>query len=125
MPQFVRFALVGGLGTLTNLACFFVLVDAGGLGPLVGACLAFAIAVTQNYALNELWTFNPERTNRLGASRYAKFVLFSLSGLVVNLLVLWLLLRAYHFPLLVIPQAIGILGGTLVNFAASRLVTFR
>ena len=33
--------------------------------------------------------------------------------------------RAYTFSLLVIPQFVGILGGTLVNFAASRAITFR
>jgi dolichol-phosphate mannosyltransferase len=125
VKQFTQFAVVGGLGTVTNLVCFFLLVDLRGLDPFAGALVAFAVAVTQNYALNELWTFNPDRSNRLSGWRYFKFVAFSLVALAVNLLLLWVLLESFSFPLKVIPQAIGILGGTVVNFVASRLITFR
>ncbi len=125
IEQATRFALVGGLGTVTNLACFFVMVDLGGVSPLPGAVVAFAIAVTQNYVLNELWTFNPAGSNRDSRRRYVKFVGFSMVALGVNLLVLKLLLDSFSFPLKVIPQAVGILCATGVNFAASRFVTFR
>jgi dolichol-phosphate mannosyltransferase len=65
--QIAQFATVGGLDTITNLIVFFVLVDVMGFPPVGGAVIAFAIAVTQNYALNELWTFNAEGRNRIGA----------------------------------------------------------
>ncbi len=125
IEQATRFALVGGLGTITNLTCFFLMVDLGGVSALPGATIAFAIAVTQNYVLNELWTFNPHGSNRVSRGRYAKFVSFSMVALGVNLLVLKLLLDAYSFPLKVVPQAIGILCATGVNFVASRFITFR
>ena len=125
IEQATRFALVGGLGAVTNLVCFFLMVDLGGISPLLGALVAFAIAVSQNYVLNELWTFNPDRTNRISWGRYVTFVGFSLFALSVNLLVLKLLLDSFSFPLKVIPQAVGILCATGVNFAASRFVTFR
>jgi putative flippase GtrA len=125
LEQATRFALVGGLGTVTNLTCFFLMVDLGDIPALVGATIAFAIAVTQNYVLNELWTFNPSGSNRVSRGRYAKFVVFSLVALGVNLTVLQMLLDSFAFPLKVIPQAAGILCATAVNFAASRFVTFR
>ena len=125
LKQFVQFALVGGLGTVTNLCIFFVIVDLAGIGPLTGATIAFAAAVTQNYILNELWTFNPEGANRVTRGRYGKFVFFSLLALGVNLGVLQLLISHYEFPLLVIPQAIGIAVATSLNYTTSRLVTFR
>ena len=31
----------------------------------------------------------------------------------------------YAFPYLVIPQAVGIAAATLLNFATSRMITFR
>lgn len=125
LEQATRFALVGGLGTVTNLTCFFLMVDLGPIPALAGATIAFAIAVTQNYVLNELWTFNPGRRNRVARGRYVKFVGFSLVALGVNLTVLKLLLDNFSFPLKVIPQAGGILCATAVNFAASRFVVFR
>ena len=125
LTQVGQFAVVGGLGTVTNLVIFFLLVDLSGLGPLLGATIAFVIAVSQNYALNELWTFNSEGRNRIGGRRYAKFAFFSAIGLCVNLGVLQLLISRFSFPILVIPQAIGILAATALNFVTSRMITFR
>jgi putative flippase GtrA len=122
--QLVRFGLVGGLGTLTNLLLFFALVDRGGLAPLLGAVACFAVAVSQNYVLNEFWTFATAGGANLSWSRYAKFVAASLVGLAVNAFVLAVLVRIHAFPLLVIPQAIGIAAGTAVNFLASRYFVF-
>ena len=125
LTQIGQFATVGGLGTVTNLIVFFGLVDIWGLGPLLGATIAFGIAVSQNYALNELWTFNPEGHNRIQGRRFLKFALFSGIALSVNLAVLQILMNRFSFPVLVIPQAIGILAATALNFLTSRLVTFR
>jgi putative flippase GtrA len=131
--QFARFALVGGLGTVTNLVLFFVLVDVAILGtvpPLVGSGICFLVAVSQNYVLNELWTFRwapDEESPRpsLSLHRYAKFVTASLVGFAINVGVLLALLSASAFSLALIPQAIGILAGMLFNFIASRRVVFR
>ena len=57
--------------------------------------------------------------------RYWKFVLASLVGLAVNAVVLAVLIETFTFPLLVIPQAIGILAGMAVNFVASRTLVFQ
>jgi dolichol-phosphate mannosyltransferase len=125
LGQLIQFAIVGGLGTLTNLCIFFAFVDVGGGDPLLGACIAFAVAVTQNYVLNEIWTFRRIEAPGLSRGRYGKFVLFSTLALGVNLAVLQLLISHFQFSLLVIPQAVGILAATALNFVASRLVTFR
>jgi putative flippase GtrA len=125
MKQIAQFAMVGGLGTVTNLIAFFVLVDVSGVTPMRGAIVAFGIAVAQNYALNELWTFNPEGQNRIQGRRFLKFTFFSAIALGVNLAVLQLLINRFDFPFFVIPQAIGILAATALNFLTSRLVTFR
>lgn len=122
--QLIRFAIVGGLGTLTNLVLFYVLVDLGSLAPLLGTVVCFAVAVSQNYVLNELWTFATAGDGRLAGRRYAKFVVASLVGLGVNLVVLAALIATVQFPLLVIPQAVGIAAGMTVNFLASRSLVF-
>ena len=123
--ELVRFAIVGGLGTATNLALFFVGVDLGGMPPLVGTVVCFAVAVSQNYALNELWTFVTRGDGKLAWVRYWKFIVASLVGLAVNVVVLVALIRTFSFPLLVIPQALGISAGMVVNFVASRQMVFQ
>ena len=123
--QLVRFGLVGGLGTVTNLALFYVLVDLGTVPPLLGTLLCFAVAVSQNYVLNELWTFATAAGGELSLGRFWKFVAASLVGLAINAAVLAALLAVYPFPLAVVPQAIGISAGMAFNFLASRRVVFR
>jgi putative flippase GtrA len=125
MRQLVRFAIAGGLGTVTNLGLFFVLVDLGDLPPLFGMLLGFGVAASQNYVLNELWTFATGSGGGLSRRRYAKFLVASLAGLAVNAVVLFALLAAFDFPFAVIPQAAGIAAGMLFNFAASRWFIFR
>lgn len=125
LVQLIRFGIVGGLGSVTNLALFFVLVDRGGMAALLGAFVCFAVAVSQNYVLNEWWTFATRGDGRLAWLRYWKFILASLVGLAVNAAVLSALIVAYTFPLLVIPQAVGISAGMAINFVASRSLVFR
>ena len=86
--QILRFSVVGGLGTATNLVLFFFLVDVGTMAPLLGAVLCFAVAVSQNYVLNELWTFATSSGGGLSLDRYRKFVAASLLGLAINAAVL-------------------------------------
>ena len=124
LTQLVRFGIVGGLGTVTNLFLFYGLVDLGDLAPLLGTVVCFAVAVSQNYVLNELWTFATAGDGELAWSRYAKFVAASLVGLGVNLAALAALIAAATFPLLVIPQALGIGAGMAINFVASRSLVF-
>jgi putative flippase GtrA len=123
--QLLRFSVVGGLGTVTNLVLFYFLVDVGGMAPLLGAVLCFAVAVSQNYVLNELWTFATSSGGGLSLDRYGKFVAASLLGLVISASVLTGLLWLYPFPLAVIPQAIGIATGMAFNFLVSRQIVFR
>ena len=125
MRQAIRFGLVGGLGTVTNLVLFFALVDLGPVGPLIGAGRGFCGAVSQNYVLNELWTFASEADGALSFRRYGRFIAASLIGLGVNGSVLVILLWLFEFPWLVIPQAIGIAAGMTLNFVASRRIVFR
>jgi putative flippase GtrA len=125
IKQFIQFGMVGGLGTVTNLVIFFVLVDVLGVRPIPGAIASFAVAVTQNYIFNELWTFNDAGRNQISKHRFGKFVLFSSLALCVNLAVLELLLRNFEFPYYVIPQSAGIVAATLLNYATSRLITFK
>src|SRR5215210_1227857 len=55
--QFVKFCAVGGSGYVVNLSVFTLAVHTLDLHYLLGATLAFAVAVTNNFLWNRLWTF--------------------------------------------------------------------
>lgn len=126
---FVKFAVVGGLGTITNLAVFLLLADMIHWNAFLASALSFCLAVSQNYLLNAAWTFSrgesSPRQPRFSFRQYLLFVSASLVGLGVNLAVLYALLRLFSFPFQTIPQAAGILSGMVLNYVLSKGIVFR
>ncbi|OHE72268.1 MAG: hypothetical protein A2Z99_19715 [Treponema sp. GWB1_62_6] len=126
---FVKFAVVGSIGTITNLAVFHILADRIHWNALMASAISFCLAVSQNYLLNAAWTFSRGKSSpkhpKLSFRQYLLFVSSSLAGLGVNLAVLYILLRLFSFPFKTIPQAAGILGGMVLNYILSKGIVFR
>jgi len=89
LRQFVKFAIVGGTGTVVNLAVFSIIiyayVKAAGTRPLlveqVASGVAFCVAVVSNFILNRRWTFR--HTGPL-IPHFGRFFLVSCVGLALN-----------------------------------------
>jgi putative flippase GtrA len=89
LRQFAKFAIVGGSGTLVNLAVFsliiYIYVKAVGTRPLVveqvASGAAFCVAVVSNYYLNRRWTF---RHKGPVIAHFGRFFLVSCVGLALN-----------------------------------------
>jgi len=124
--QFLKFAVTGGLGTITNLVIFFVFADLLGLPEIPVSIGCFLIAVTQNYIINHLWSF---KTHTVGAGLslklWALFAASSLFGLAVNVFTMKIILIYWVLPYKFIAQAWGIAAGMLVNFFLSKYAVFK
>lgn len=121
-----KFGITGGLGTVTNLILFFIFSDLAGFSPNPVSTGCFIICGTQNYFINHLWTFKTENENRkVSFSLWLKFMLSSVLGFFVNILVLNLLLHNFEWSYKVIPQGIGILFGMIFNFTISNFFVFK
>ena len=59
--QLLKFCVVGVTGYAVNLAVYLTLLRGFDLNYLLAAMLSFAVAVTNNYLLNRLWTFRKHR----------------------------------------------------------------
>jgi dolichol-phosphate mannosyltransferase len=121
--ELAQFLVVGGMGTIVNLACLTALLAAGLDARLAVAGAIFA-AMLFNFVLNRRFSFAVVAH----APWWAQFVGFvgaSSVGATVNYaLTLWLLARWAAVP----PQAAalaGIAAGTLFNFVTSRYLVFR
>ncbi len=124
--EFLKFGVTGGLGTITNLLIFFLLVDLNGLPATPVSIGCFIIAGTQNYFLNHLWSFREYTGNtRVSIKRWAMFLVGSLAGLGINILVMNLVLASFALPWKFIAQACGIAAGMIINFIISKFVIFR
>jgi putative flippase GtrA len=118
--QLLQFCAVGSSGYAVNLGVFGALL-AFGSGLRVAACVAFLLAVTNNYTWNRLWTFRRERAGV--ATQGARFLVVSLVALGANLLVLSAFVR-WGLPSLP-AQAGAIVLVTPVNFLGNKLWSFR
>jgi dolichol-phosphate mannosyltransferase len=121
--QLMHFALVGGSGYVVNLLVFALLTAAGDLHHIPAAIGAFLVAVTNNFVWNRLWTFRAEAPGRHPAHQGARFLVVSVVGLGVNLVVLEALVSGLDIAELP-AQAIAVAVAMPVNFIGNKLWTF-
>lgn len=119
--QLFKFCAVGATGYAINLGVYTILVHVADIHYIASAAISFVVAVTNNYALNRLWTFRHER-GHVGLQG-AKFLAVSLGALGANLGVLAALV-AVDVPK-VPAQAAAIVIVTPLSFLGNKLWSFR
>ncbi len=119
--QLVKFCAVGASGYVVNLAVFALAVEVAGLHHLIGATLAFVVAVTNNFWWNRHWTF-AARTGRAGFQA-ARFFAVSVGAFLFAAALLELLVSG--FGLSELPsQAISVVAATPLNFVGNKMWSF-
>ena len=118
-----KFAFVGALGTIVNLATLYIL---GLLVPqlvgrlfILGSATAIESSVLFNFTLHELWTFRDRR----GGSAVRRLLLYHL-GVLPAILVQYLTAISLKYLLSMNPfvaQLIGIFMGFIVNYLICEL----
>lgn len=123
IPELLKFAAVGSLGLIINLAVLYALTEFLGLYYLISAVFAFFLAAFSNFTLNKIWTFGENIADR-AAVKYAQFMAVSIFALLINLLLLFLLteLVGMHYLL---SQIIATGLAFAVNFFGNKFWTFR
>src|ERR671938_670664 len=84
--QLAKFCTVGATGYVVNLGVYTILLHWAGLHYLAAAACSFAVAVTNNYTWNRVWTFRGQRGHF--AYQGLRFLVVSLAALGANLLCL-------------------------------------
>lgn len=119
--KFIRFCIVGFSGMIVDFGVTWLLKEKIKINKYVANSCGFITAASSNYILNRLWTFNSQ--NEHIATEYLSFFTFSLLGLGLNNLIIWILsdkLKQNFYLSKII--AIGIV--TLWNFGMNYFFTF-
>ena len=119
--QLLKFCAVGASGYAVNLLVFFACVELIGLHHLIGATIAFVVAVTNNFWWNRHWTFRAGR-GRAGFQA-ARFFAVSITAFLFAATVLELLVSVVGMPELA-AQAISIAVATPLNFTGNKMWSF-
>ena len=120
--QLVKFCVVGGSGYVVNLCVFAAAVHLFDLHHLVGATIAFVVAVTNNFWWNLHWTFRAHDGHP--GFQAARFFAVSIAAFLLAATVLELLVSVAGFPK-VGAQAISIVAATPLNFIGNKMWSFR
>jgi len=119
--QLLKFSAVGLSGFAVNLAVYSVLLRRVGLHYLPAAICSFAVAVTNNYLWNRLWTFRETRGDLYHQG--VRFLVVSLVALGLNLGILKVLVELGANK--IVAQAIAIMLVTPFSFSVNKLWSFR
>jgi len=129
LKRFIKFAIVGAIGTVVDFTTLNILHLAFGLSLPVANTISFCLAVISNFTWNRLWTFPESRQRPLG-TQLLKFGAVNLVGLVINQVV-FLGLNHYVFePWLGelgynVAKAIAIIVVLFWNFGINRIWTYK
>lgn len=123
--RLVAFALVGGVGIGVHLSVLALLFAALGLGFVASQTVATLVAMTSNFALNNLLTYRDRRLVGWQWLRgWASFTLACGIGVLANVGVAAWLFRAMDTFWLVSALA-GIVVGLVWNYAVTSVYTWR
>ena len=86
-----KFGLVGLSGMAIDFSVTWLCKEKFGFNKYLSNSLGFCFAVSSNFLLNRYWTF--ESTAQPFIAQFARFMLVSLSGLVINNLLLYMLVK--------------------------------
>jgi putative flippase GtrA len=129
LHQLWKFALVGGVGFVLDVAVFnglrLTLLSPDRLheGPLIAKTLSTLVAIGANWLGNRYWTFGPHRSAR-SALEAMEFVAVSVLGMLVGIGCLWVSHYVLDFDTVladnISSNVVGLLLGSAVRFTLYR-----
>jgi dolichol-phosphate mannosyltransferase len=122
IKEFIKFGVVGGIGTFINILILYLLTEKVGFYYLISAIFSFIVAMSSNFILNKIWTFKENLKLGLG-KKYLQFSLVSVSALLVNLLFLYVFTEIFGIYY-IISQLFAIGISLFINFFGNKFWTF-
>ncbi len=129
ITRFLKFAIVGAIGMLVDLAVLTFAREVMGLSLSLAVGLGFTVAVLSNFTWNRLWTF-PESRQRPIATQMGQFAFINLIGLGLNELIVLglhpLFSQVWPDPPAYLAAKVIAIGVVLFwNYGANRVWTYR
>jgi len=122
LPRPLRFLSVGGLGLITDLAVFTVII-AHSPHPLLARLVSLAIATLVTWRLNRALTF--DRSGRHSADEAMRYAAVAASAQAVSYVVFAVLVVTTLATMPQLAVMIGAACGALVSYSGQALFAFR
>jgi putative flippase GtrA len=132
--QFAKFCVIGASSSVIDVGLLNVFTHLLHWHWILAQVVSFSLAVTNGFIWNSLWTFRGTNTDA-SRTRYAKFYITNVAGLLLNLAVMKLVMfimtgqlinRTNPDPFVLnVAKAVAIVIVSVWNFTASKYWTFR
>lgn len=125
--RLLKYSTVGVSGTFIDLLLLYILVDMYSYPVISSAIISFTIAATNNFIINQSWTFKDETENELERRyhiKYIKFMIISVIGLCFTVMLMYL----FHTVLFIWYILAKIMTSSMVllwNYYANKNWTFK
>jgi len=128
LRRFVKFIVVGAAGFVVDTGTLSALVFLTSVSRAFAKGAGFCAAVACTFLMNRWWAYRDSRSKRV-FTQVLQFLVISLVGLAINLLVFGLvdhalLMRTSSTVALYASQAAAVGTALIWNFVANRLITF-
>lgn len=121
--RFLWFIAIGVVSSLADIGLLVLFCEWAGLWYLLAAVLSYCCGIVVSYSLNKVLTFHDE--NRHYVRQFSTFAAISLSCLLVNVCLIWLLVSEFswnYLPAKVLATACAVFwnyyGQSRITFAA-------
>jgi putative flippase GtrA len=120
LPQFVRYAGAGAIGTAAHYAVLVALVQGFQAGVVAASTSGAVVGAAINYALNHRFTFASREAHRRALPRFAAV---AMAGIVLNALVVAGMLTLVG-PYYLVAQVVATIAVLVAGYLANRAWTF-
>lgn len=120
--KFIKFGLVGASGLIIDFFITWLLKEKLYFNKYVANSFGFILAVSNNYILNRIYTFQNSNSN-IG-EQFTSFLIIALIGFGINMLLLYLL-QTYTKTNFYVSKIIITLIVFIWNFGANNWYTFK
>lgn len=119
--QIFRFIVSGVTATAVHFLVLHSLVKYENIDPVAATVLAFSVAFMVSYAFNSFWTF---KANKISSKSVGKYLLVSISGMLLNALIMAFAVYVYGWS-----YRVGFLLGAILvpvlTFMSLKFLVFK
>lgn len=118
----VWFFFVGAVASLVDIGLLYCLCEYLGMWYVPAAALSYSVGILVSYTLNKFLTFHDNACNYL--RQFATFAAISVSCLLVNVCIIWLLVETFSLNYLV-AKVFATVCAFFWNYYGQSRITFR
>lgn len=121
--RILKFGVTGLLGMAIDFGVTWLCKEKIKINKYVANALGFIFAVTNNYLINRVWTF--QSTNIHWGTEFSKFIVVSVIGLALNTVIIYLFHQRKNGTNFYVAKFFAIAIVFVWNFIANLMFTFR